>query len=156
MSDNLRIVSRDVVSALVISKDNKFLMGKTDPAAGGVYSGCWVIPGGGVDAGESKLEALRREMLEETRLDIGPYEVRLVEDGDSGQSEKTLKGTGEQVMVHMNFFTYEIKIDKPAAEIPAKETPELVTLQWLSMKDLPKEKLAPPTVKLLKKLQYIP
>ena len=151
----MRTITRDVVSALVISSDNKFLMGKTDPVAGGVYSGCWVIPGGGIDEGETKREALKREMLEETKLDITPYEVKIVEDGGSGQSEKTLKDTGERVSVHMNFFTYEIRIDLPAKKIPVYTTEELVEIKWIDINDLPNEKLAAPTVKLLKKLKYI-
>ncbi|HVV66449.1 MAG TPA: NUDIX hydrolase [Candidatus Saccharimonadales bacterium] len=152
----MRTVERDVVAALIISSDNKFLMGKTAPTAGGVYSGSWVIPGGGIEKGETKLEALHREIMEETGLDISPYKPKLVEDGDTGQSEKTLKDTGERVIVAMNFFTYEIRIGKPAEEIPAHETSELVELRWIDFIDLPNEKLSPPTVKLLKKLQYMP
>ena len=151
----MRTITRDVVSALVISRDNKFLMGKTDPAAGGVYSGCWVIPGGGVEEGETKLEALIREMKEETRLDISPYKHKIVEDGASGQSEKTLKDTGERVIVHMNFFTYEIRIDLESRDIPVGTTEELVEIKWIAGDDLSSENLAPPTVKLLKKLKYI-
>ena len=30
----------------------------------------WVVPGGGIEAGESEIEALMREMKEETNLDV--------------------------------------------------------------------------------------
>ena len=37
---------------------------------GGPYAGAWLLPGGGVDEGESIEEGLRREMREETGLEL--------------------------------------------------------------------------------------
>lgn len=45
----MKIVNREIVSALIISRDRRLLMGMKIPNGGGVYSYCWHIPGGGVD-----------------------------------------------------------------------------------------------------------
>jgi 8-oxo-dGTP pyrophosphatase MutT (NUDIX family) len=52
-------IYRDIVCALFFSKDGKLLVGMKDSKGGGVYSDCWHIPGGGVDEGEEKLDALK-------------------------------------------------------------------------------------------------
>lgn len=55
-----------IVSALV-EKDGKFLLVKEILESGKEY---WIIPGGGVEFGESMDEAVKRELKEETGLDI--------------------------------------------------------------------------------------
>lgn len=146
---------RDIVGAFIFSSDNKLLLGMTDLQAGGVYSGSWVIPGGGIEAGESPAAALRREVWEETGLDITSYPLRLITDSEKGESEKLLKETGERVLVQMNFFDFEIRINKRAEEIGVHPTEELVRLQWTKIEDLAKTNLSPPTRILLEKEGYI-
>jgi 8-oxo-dGTP pyrophosphatase MutT (NUDIX family) len=151
----MRTITRDIVAALIFSSDDKLLLGMTEVARGGAYSGYWVIPCGGIEEDETKLEALQREILEETTINIKPYEIELVDDTAKGESEKTLKNTGERALVKMNFFDYEIHIPKLSSEVGAKPTEELVRLEWVALKDLSHTKLSPPTTKLLKKLGHI-
>ncbi len=55
-----------IVSAL-IEKEEKFLLVKEILESGKQY---WIIPGGSVEYGENLEEALKREIKEETNLDI--------------------------------------------------------------------------------------
>ncbi|MBI3114568.1 MAG: NUDIX hydrolase [Candidatus Harrisonbacteria bacterium] len=87
----MRTIHRDIVGALIFSRDGKLLQALKDPKGGGVYPiECWHIPGGGVEEGETKEAALVREVREETGIDIAPYTIELLDDTNDGESEKTL------------------------------------------------------------------
>jgi len=152
----MRTIHRDIVSALLISKDGKLFQGFGNPARGGVYPDCWKIPGGGIEEGEDKETALRREVKEETGIDISPYRIELVEDGATGESEKTLKEVNERVLVKMNFYTYRVFIDdRNAVDIPVQLDDEFTRYEWHSVDELENFKLSPPSIALFKKLGYI-
>ena len=54
-------------SAVLVEKDGKFLLGKRNKKN---YKDKWVIPGGGVEWGETIEQAAIREIKEETNLDV--------------------------------------------------------------------------------------
>lgn len=64
----MRTIQRDIVGAFIFSSDNKLLLGKS--IKGGVYPDYWIVPGGGMEPDETKVEAVKRETLEETGIDI--------------------------------------------------------------------------------------
>lgn len=70
-------VSRPVatVGALVHDGSGKILMIRTHK-----WSGLWGIPGGKIERGESSADALRREIREETALELDDIEFVLVQD----------------------------------------------------------------------------
>lgn len=139
----MRQIERKIVSAILISKDGKVLMGKKDPNKGGVYSDCWHIPGGGVDEGELLEQALQREIKEEVGLDILPYRPVLIPIKHGGTSEKTLP-SGEKVICNMDFNTYRIEIfDKNADEVEVLLNDDLVEAKWFSRAELPGVKQIP-------------
>lgn len=151
----MRTITREIVGALLFSKDGKILLGKTAKNAGGVYSGSWVIPGGGVDDGETKEQAVIREVLEETHFDITGLRLELIDDTATGKSEKTLKTTGERVLVKMNFHEFKIVLNKTAAELGKDPSDELVELEWFYPEALEVAELSKPTRELFEKVGII-
>jgi 8-oxo-dGTP pyrophosphatase MutT (NUDIX family) len=139
----MRTIERDIVGGFVFSNDGKVLLGLMDPKAGGTYAGFWVVPGGGVNEGETKEQALRREFLEETSIDLLLHKVSFIDDIDSDTREKTLRDTGERVLVKMHFNNFEVHIDKLASEIQVKPNDEFARLDWFAVSELPKVKMPP-------------
>jgi len=63
------------VGALIFDRAGKVLMIRTHK-----WSNLWGIPGGKIKWGEASVEALRREIKEETNLDIEDIEFKLAQD----------------------------------------------------------------------------
>jgi 8-oxo-dGTP pyrophosphatase MutT (NUDIX family) len=150
----MQTITREIVGAVIISKDNKIL--QVFKHAEGVYSDCWHIPGGGVDGSEDKITALKREIYEETGIEISEYPIELVDHVDYGESEKTLDN-GEKVLIKMNFNNYRVFInDKNSYEIGViLDSSELTDYKWVSFDELKDLKITPPSVKLFKKMGYL-
>lgn len=151
----MRTEQRDIVAGLVVSKDNKFLFGMKDPEGGGVYADCWHTPGGGIEEGETKEEALRREMAEELGLDISQAKISLLDDKGIGESQKTLKDTGETVLVKMKFYVYRIDYEKNANDIRVTPGDDIEKTIWADPKKLKNYKLTPPSVELFTRLGWM-
>ncbi len=138
----MRTIHRDIVGGFIFSKDGKLLLGKN--RKGGVYEGSFVVPGGGVDEGETKEIALHREMLEETGIDINKAAVKQLYQS-SGEHEKTLRDTGERVFVKMDFYNYRIDLDQNADEVVLKTEDDWYQPRWFSIEELKDASLSEPT-----------
>lgn len=152
----MRTIHREIVTGMIFSKEGKLLMVKKNPAGGGVYIDCWHIPGGGIEENETQIDALNREIQEEVGIQIFQYKVELIDDKGSGSSEKTVKETGEKVLVSMQFYVYRIDmVDKSSMEIAITLEKELERYQWFSLEELKTIKLTPPSVTLFTKLGFL-
>jgi 8-oxo-dGTP diphosphatase len=70
----------EVAVGVLLQGDGSFLL--TSRPAGKVYEGYWEFPGGKLEAGESVVQALRRELQEELGIVIDaadPWKVELVD-----------------------------------------------------------------------------
>lgn len=67
----------DVAVGVLIDPDGRFLL--TSRPEGKVYAGYWEFPGGKLEAGETVEQALRRELIEELGITIGPVQPWRVE-----------------------------------------------------------------------------
>ena len=65
-----------VAKVMVKNKENKLLLMYRDPRKHS--GGRWEIPGGGVQAGEESLDAIQRELSEETGIRLPPESFRFV------------------------------------------------------------------------------
>jgi 8-oxo-dGTP pyrophosphatase MutT (NUDIX family) len=66
----------DSVAAL-ISMESRYLLQHREDRLGVSYPNCWGLFGGACEVGESAVEALRRELLEELNLEVTSYEPLL-------------------------------------------------------------------------------
>ncbi len=123
---------RQAARVVITDSERVLLLADTDPGLPG--SRWWVTPGGGIDPGESPLEAAIREVAEETGLAVapellrGPVAVRTV-----------VHGYSDQVLSQQESF-FVLLVEEAFEVQPAGLTPdEQITLDgwdWLPLAGL--------------------
>lgn len=105
----------DVAYVLLVNEEEKVLMVENE-------SGVWTLPGGEVEKGETLKVAAKREVLEETGLDV--------EVGD-------LVSVNEVFMRHIDahalFFTFSGKALSEEIAITRKD--EILAIEWKSIEE---------------------
>lgn len=87
--------------------------------------------------------------------DISPFDIKLLDDPQTDQSEKVLRDTNEKVLVDMRLYDFVVQADKPADKIPVKCDDDIVEAAWHPISELSKLELSPPTKARLQSLGYL-
>jgi 8-oxo-dGTP pyrophosphatase MutT (NUDIX family) len=146
----MRTIQRDIVGAFIFTSDEKLLLGK-----GGVFADSLYVPGGGIEQNESLEEAVIREILEETGIDLKDEKIEKLEGVNQGESEKVLRDTGERVFVKMKFHDYLVILEKTSSQINLQLDDDFTDAGWHDVSSLGKLKLSPATLSRLQSLGYL-
>ncbi|SDD88709.1 NTP transferase domain-containing protein [Auraticoccus monumenti] len=116
---------RDAVRVLVVGRsaagEELLLFEDTDPGVPGVS--WWMTPGGGVDPGETELEAAVRELAEETGITVTPDQLR----GPVARRE-VVHGYSDQVIIQRESF-WLLELDRFEVDVAGHTEEERLTIQ---------------------------
>lgn len=146
----MRTIQREIAGAFIFSKDGLILLGKT--GKGGVYQDTWVVPGGGINDGETNIQAVKREIQEELGLIIADDQIEILLEPSTGVSNKILKDTGEEVTVEMTFWDFKVKLPGTAEETKLSLDDDLAEARFFNIDELSNIKLGEGTFNSLKKM----
>ncbi|MEE8473483.1 MAG: NUDIX domain-containing protein [Dehalococcoidia bacterium] len=114
------------VGAVVRDEGGRVLLVKHVPERGGYWQGKWICPGGGLELGESLEQGTKREVKEETNLEI-ELETLLP------PFDRVVKG-GEGTELHVIYIDYLARV----AEGELRVGDDVGEALWVEKGDLPR------------------
>ena len=124
--------SRDFVGVFaIVRRDERYLLVANERRIDGILQRTWDLPGGHVEAGEMLPEALRRELLEETQLElVGQPEFVFCQEG-----ERIVAGERDYVWRSL-FFAVDVSGEPRASS-------EVLATRWMTAAEIVRECRAP-------------
>lgn len=132
---------RVAVGAIVI-KDGEILLVKRTKDPG---KGCWAIPGGSVELGETLQEAAEREIREETGLIVKAKDPVHTFD---------LIDRDKRGHIRFHYVIIDLIADFVSGELCAAD--DAMDARWFSSEQLEDVAMTKSTKELLRKIQFIP
>jgi ADP-ribose pyrophosphatase YjhB (NUDIX family) len=128
------------VGAVIEDKSGRILLVKHKRERGGFWQGKWICPGGALELGETIEEGIKREVMEETQLEIELVAPLLPFDRDVK--------SGNDVSLHVIYIDYVAKLTGGKLKV-GDDVGEAV---WVKKEELPRiwEELHDDTKRLLR------
>ena len=101
--------------ALVLNEDDEIFLMKSPK-----WDGKWLVPGGKIEKGDSMKETVRKEVKEETGLEVSDIELLNVKDG--GNPEEFNRET------HFIFLNFTCRAEDQEVELDQREA---VDYKWI-------------------------
>jgi 8-oxo-dGTP pyrophosphatase MutT (NUDIX family) len=127
-------VERDAVRVVLADAAGRVLLFHGRPAEE-APAGWWELPGGGIDAGESYLEAAVREIREETGLVLDPAQV----GPPAWRRDSTWRSRGKRRLQHEVVVLARIAADQPAITDGGRtpeEIEDLLSARWWRVSEI--------------------
>ena len=129
----------------VIILNNKILLIEK---ARGPYKGTWDLPGGGIEFSESPLQALHREINEETG-----YNIHVADLIKTLSNVVTYKNSNEELeKLHHLEIIYRVEINKNNNIKSLPDGEDSLGARWLDLSQIDKLKLSPFVEKIINKI----
>ncbi len=114
------------VGAVILDDDERILLVKHKKERGGYWQGKWICPGGALELGEEIKEGIKREVREETNLEIELVRPLIPFD--------RIVKTSEETILHVIYIDYVARLSGGELNV-ASDAGEAL---WVQKKDIPR------------------
>ena len=128
-SDSIRVAA----NAVILRGDAALLV----EFSGGTPRAHFNFPGGGVEVGETLEEAARREVREETCLDVSVHRLLLVVESVASRNTNTIRGRRIPWNEVRFFFLCAPSADDQEPRLPDEPDGTQTGVQWMALDRLP-------------------